>query len=174
MSARISKDCIGQIVSSEIVERDVKGRIVGVKDKNGKKTCFAYDENGRLVESIYPFVDSLGDYYLKEARACGLYVKEFPGDLEEWKTSFEYDSKGNVVSVQNPLGKFIYEYDSMNRLVSKYGENSKDNGMHFIWDRNGNLTGVLSSEFEVSLEYGPLNRPEKIITKDYENSTIES
>ena len=174
LSARISKDCIGQIVSSEIVERDVKGRIVGVKDKNGKKTCFAYDENGRLVESIYPFVDSLGDYYLKDARACGLYVKEFPGDLEEWKTSFEYDSKGNVVSVQNPLGKFIYEYDSMNRLVSKYGENSKDNGMHFIWDRNGNLTGVISSEFEVSLEYGPLNRPEKIITKDYENSTIES
>ncbi len=173
LSARVSTDSIGQIISSEVIERDVKGRIVCVRDKNGNNTCFAYDGNGRLVESIYPYVDSLGDYYLRDARSCGLYIKELPLDLEEWKTSFEYDSKGNVVSVKNPLGKFFYEYDSMNRLVSKYGENSKENGMHFLWDNNGNLTKIKTCEFDVSLEYGSLNRPEKIITYDLENSTFE-
>ncbi len=173
LTFRETRDSIGQVVVSQRIERDEKNHISCVTDRNGNKISFSYDENGCLLESIYPYSDALMSYYLDEAKACGLYVKETPDYLSEWKLSFEYDSKGNVSSVKNPLGKINYEYDSMNRLILKYGDNSRVNGMKFIWDDNGNLTEIESREFDVKLEYGDLNRPEKIISNNYLDSSYE-
>lgn len=173
LTFRETRDSIGQIVSSQKLERDSVGRIVCIRDKNDREILFSYDEKGRLSHSLYPYDDSLLDYYFDEAKACGLYIKEKPDYLTEWETFFEYDSQGNIAAVKNPLGKICYEYDSMNRLISKYGENSKTNGMKFVWDDNGNLIEIKSNEFAMNFEYGSLNRPEKIISRNYLDSTYD-
>lgn len=174
LKSRQSRDSIGQVIFSEEIERDSEGRIISVRDKNGNFTKFDYDTKGRLVFASCPYTESIRDFYLKEAENCGMYVKNLPDTLLSWDMAFEYTSGGNIAAVESPLGKIFYEYDAMNRLICKHGENSKGGGMTFTWDKNGNLREVNGASTSMSFDYQFMNRPSKIVSRNLLDSSYET
>lgn len=167
----ICKDALGLVVYAEYITRDEKGRVTCVKKQNGQESNYEYDSRGRLVKSSLPYSPELGDFYLREAEECGIYVKNeaFVLNKGQWTSSYEYTKNGSLAEVTNPYGTILYDYDGMNRLVAKYGKNSRENGMTFDWDDNGNILSIKSKLYVTEFEYADGDRASRVLYRDLVN-----
>ncbi|WP_293313893.1 putative Ig domain-containing protein [Microcoleus sp. PH2017_08_TRC_O_A] len=84
---------------------DVKARI----DERGNRTEYRYDNNGRLVEVIYP--------------------DDTPSNLDNPRTKTEYDDAGRTVASIDAKGRVTrYDYDDLGRLVKTiYPDSTPEN-----------------------------------------------
>jgi len=195
----IIKDRLGIEISADYVLYDEKGRISYVFNKNLEYVHYNYDDKGHLLAATYPYSQELKLKSLSEAEVCGFYIqndafageeKTLPLQVENkltellnqagsnkqirnsqfcWTETYSYNSCGSLASVQNNLCKILYEYDDLNRLSSKYSENTKKEGMHFVWNDNNCLTEVSSKFYAIFLEYDG-TKLVKLINRDFQNN----
>lgn len=83
-----------------------------------------------------------------------------------WLEEYSYNNNGSLIAVNNPCGEIIYEYDCLNRLISKNYGLTNDNGIKLKWSRSNNLEEILNKKNKISFIYGEQNRPVMIIRND--------
>lgn len=191
-----TRDSLGNLIAADYIVYDDKNRVSLLADKNLFVKRFSYDAQGRLISTSYPYSDEICAFGIKEAKDCGLYLKtEHPdgknvyfesqergllgevlrlaGNFQQpsgvqysWIESYEYTKLGAVKSVENPLGKINYDYDSLGRLSKKYGSNSESEGMTFVWNADNCLERILGRYTETEISYGAMERPVEIFTRN--------
>lgn len=197
-----TKDAMGNLIAADYILYDEKGRIEYVCNKNLEVRQYLYDKNGRLTETLYPYTEEIKAFAQKEALDCGLYLKtdnpdgvnlileaeavkklneilqaagnsdQLYGKQYSWKEAYDYNPQGCIRSVQNPFGKIIYEYDKMNRLISKHGANSAAEGMSFSWNDDNCLTKIEGRDVRIFLEYEDSLKPVYVRTENLQNGKI--
>lgn len=121
-------------------------------DKLGNVT-FATDGEGRVTATTY-------DGLSRPFAVVQNYIEGVPSDADtNVVTLFEFDQRGNVTQITNPLGGVQeFAYDSVGRLISS--ENEADEATGFGYDPNGNLTRTQFPEGNaIEAEYNGRNQP---------------
>jgi len=127
---------------------------LSIKDSHPEgKLEFLTENESSILKSILEKAGVENEVYLKNSLEC-------------WEEKFTYTRNGSVETSENSFGKIIYEYDKMNRLLSKSGANSKANGIKYSWDDNGNLISQDSVNSYIKFQYGGVNRPVLITYTD--------
>lgn len=162
---------IGVVVSENVIEYDENNKISSITNEKKEKTFYEYDKTGRLIQTLYPYTEDVRAAACAEALECGIdTTNESPNGIAKmgqncWYEKYEYTKTGSIASVTTPFGKIEYEYDKMNRLVAKHGNNTAS-GIFYKWDNAGQLVQIQSAMQEVTLEYGSTGRPVKIVQAD--------
>lgn len=89
-----------------------------------------------------------------------------------WNQNYAYNEIGSLVSSENILGKIIYEYDELNRVVKKYCENYFQNGIELVWNDDGGLEKIEAPYNKFLFEYGTESRPIKIQNVDFDSNKV--
>ncbi len=136
------------------------------KDKGGYESSCVYDEFGNVIEINLPNNVVRSYSYFRN------------GLLETYKngeghvTQYEYDSYGNLVLEERPIGQYLFEYDSYgNQLVSvspnghsSYNEydilnrlikvkDALGNFRGYKYDENGNLVWIKNERNFISMQF---------------------
>lgn len=104
----------------------------------GHKTLFEYDENRKLVKTIFPNTAVTENIY-DSARdiVSGAKIKTIIDPLG-FKTHFTHDKLGNVIRKEDKKGNVrVYAYDAMSRLIEE--TDSLGHASQNKYDGNGNL-----------------------------------
>lgn len=88
-------------------------------------------------------------------------------EMDCWCEIYSYDFTGNVSLVENNFGAIEYQYDNLNRIIQKKGQNSASKGMEFSWSDNNCLTQIISPVMNVFFEYDCNKRQSKIEVIDF-------
>jgi RHS repeat-associated protein len=132
---------------------DPAGNLLGLFDFNGKNTTFQYDPLNRLTARI-PDANS--------------------GDVAE---SFTYTATGKRLSMTDASGTTNYQYDYLDRLVSKV---TPEGTLSYTYDLAGNVASMASSNpngISVAYTYDQLNRLATVVDNHLpsgQNTTIYS
>jgi len=122
---------------------------------------YAYDELGRMTgyaletelaalnnsvtyqEGLDGNTTDLVSQYTNEDVNAGIYQQY----------DYEYDAKGNIISITDAAGQVItYTYDGLNRLIS---ESDGTTTLEYFYNVNGNLTSVIQNSVSLnSYTYG--------------------
>ncbi|MBR1638347.1 MAG: hypothetical protein IJ688_03070 [Treponema sp.] len=81
---------------------------------------------------------------------------------DSWEEYYTYTAAGSISSVKNNLCVIHYEYDCLNRLVSKYADNTQSGGIRFKWNDDGCLESLNGITSDVIFHYGAECRPVRI------------
>jgi len=168
-------------------EYDNHGRLVKVLqkwDENQKSfnlqeaaACGIYFKDKEIKETYYSLAEADKVVFENQLKSLGLKdVIKVNENQPCWEETYSYNKNGSLVELVNPVGRFIYEYDSMNRVTSKHGVNSISRGKKVLWDADGNLVEIESCTGKVSFTYGAMNRPVKVWRADFssgEETVIE-
>ena len=84
-----------------------------------------------------------------------------------WLEKYDYSKTGSIKSVINPYGEIVYEYDNLNRLISKNYKSSNNNGIKLKWNKDNLLEEIISAKRKMSFSYGEIKRPKSIKIEDY-------
>ena len=137
-TSRITRNRKGAVISKETRAYDRFGRLAGVSAGFGSSVTYAYDMKGRLARQI---VDGCPiDYtYTKSGRLAGKYLggllnpdatvayeysksgRIIARTANGQRQTFEYDRKGQLVSVNDAEGRAVesYSYDKAGNMVRK-------------------------------------------------------
>lgn len=139
---------------------DVTGRLIRVSDASDNFIACAYDDQGNVTEvSLH---DPLGVEtfwkgfdYRHPSLPGKLYRELLPDDTYR---QYEYDPRGNLVSVKEPSGQVTeYTYDSMNRVIRVV--RPLDAITSFGYDSQDHLVSVTDGEgHETTFQYDDMGR----------------
>jgi RHS repeat-associated protein len=146
-----ARDALGNVTHFEY---DEAGRLAALVEANGARTEFSYDGNGNLV-NVY---DAEGRDWSRTYDASNQLVSE--SNPMGHTTTYTYNALGNLASKLTPTGDLItYDYD-VRRLVAV--NLPGDEEASFVYDLQGRLTSMASSEVSVSYLYDFLGRLEEV------------
>lgn len=141
--------------NSEVVDldHDALGRLTQKTDELGRETDYEYDAADHLTEITAPVPA------VSVARPV---------------TTFEYDVRGNRISVTDPLNhETTQSFDKYNRLVGTTDATSRTTG--FTYDDDGNLTKVTDpASNETTHTYDTMDRLVKTVEPDGTSPGIET
>ncbi len=113
-----------------------------------------------LPDSIYTKVNSI---LSKNNLAGRISIPNYQKCLSE---KYTYTNSGGVASVENGLGRIVYEYDENNHLQKKYMDGYSENSMVLEWSETGNLISIESRKSSIKMDYSPNNRISQIYSTD--------
>ena len=98
---------------------DGKGRVASRRDASGFTTAYTYDDNNRLLRTIFPD----GTYTENQWGCC---VLERARDRAGLSTQFIHDALGNITSVIDPAARVsTFTYDQMGHLLQMRDPNQR-------------------------------------------------
>ena len=114
---------------------DTKGNEIYVKGPHGYQKHCEYDENGKIIHTVYPLDGEI--WYEYDAKGNLIHVKDTDAWIDEYW--YEYDANGNLIhSLDSDEGEEWREYDANGNLIHsvvKYG-----NEIWYEYDSMGNRT----------------------------------
>ena len=111
---------------------DTSNNMLWSEDAEDVRTTYSYDESGKYLESVANPVFTI----LYEHFTNGLVQSMTLGDAT---TSYEYDTKGNLTEVTDPLGHAsTLAYDSASQLTTT--TDALGRSVTFAYDTGGHLT----------------------------------
>ena len=114
------------------------GLIESVATGKGK-IGFLYDQTGRLIGIIYPnHMKALYEYVAGNRLKSVTYKGSDANDV--YHEAYEYDSRGNIISVKDDQGDNRFTYDALDRLTMVTYPN--DGSERFSYDAAGNIVGT--------------------------------
>ncbi len=159
-------------------ERDPAGRVVQVLYHAGTEAeiseTYTYDANGNIT--AYEGVDGVRNTYFYDRNNRLLQATLAVGTPVESRYTFEYNALGQLIRVQDPLGRdtrTFYSLDSITRIERTLGEIVL--AMSYFYDDAGNLREITLPEsadqeapIRINLTYDALDRRVRYV--DGENS----
>ncbi len=153
---------------------DALGNPISETDANGNVTHYVYDDNGRLVTTIYPDGSTMQNLYDEadnlrqvtdgEGRAVTYVYDNLGRVITETnpaggQTIYTYDATGNKTGVRDAAGRWtLYAYDALNRPVQI--TDPAGGTITITYDAAGNRTAVANAnDHTTTFTYDPLNRP---------------
>ena len=104
-------------------------------ETDGLTTRYVYDEDGNLIQTVYPHQYNPDDDLLDVENGQNEYDSQSVGDR------VEYDGSGNIISSVNSFGEEItYTYDQNGHLVKTVQD---DDVTRYIYDGGDNLLQVV-------------------------------
>lgn len=160
---------------------DKSGRITTFKNNHAEFGCeyyYEYDENGNLTKEN--FDDMIGKCLITYEYTSDLKLakKTQTSEIESFEFSYNYDKKGNLISVERKNKKtgktkttVKYTYDKKGRITSCKDTSSGTTVEKYKYDKNGFLTsfsthtkGGAITEYKHSVSY-KYNKAGDIIQK---------
>ena len=144
---------------------DPMGRVTAMTDVNGNTTKYRYSALGALLEVID--ANGISTHYsydaaqrltsVQRARMIDSDYAEIM-EAEEQRTTYEYNKRGNLVSIRNSMGeKVAYTYDANGRVIAKRDE--EDNETLYEYNQIGQLVQTLYADGkQVRYHYGELRQ----------------
>lgn len=176
---------------------DEAGRLIWVEDANDRRTYYEYDKSDRHSATTLPegqrseiFYDSAGNVVSTTNFNGTNIVYEYEYDLEGSNGSQNptgrrsnsgraYTATGQIANITDALGTTAYEYDSLDRLVSRTDPSgsyipSSGATIEYKYDEAGNIAAVTTPTGTVEYSYDERNRLETVTGLDGGNPTIYS
>ncbi len=138
LEKRIGKEGVAlySIASDNVVLQyvyDDNNKVVTIMDNEGRKTEYAYDENGNVInekkyindidfvetEYSYNYFNKLA-YSINNIEKGSIYGNDI-NDISQLEliTEYQYDANGNLIKEKNPKNiEITYTYDNLNRQIS--------------------------------------------------------
>ncbi len=146
--------------------------LISVNDKNGNTTLYSYDLLDRLIDVNDPSGHHTS--YTYDSRGNMTSMTNALGKTQ----TYEYDTLDRIITETDSLSNTItYEYDLIGRIIARVDANSKKTkynydeldrlidvnypdgtAVAFIYDKNGNLTGMTDPTGTTTYTYDPLDR----------------
>jgi RHS repeat-associated protein len=155
-------------------------RLTSATDAKGNQTEYRHDAAGNLVREVYAdrtmeayAYDSVGNQVLYQNRRGQvityahdtqgrLTTKTYPDGSSE---AYTYDGRGNLLSVSDPSGLTLMEYDSADQLTRIVYPSGRY--LEYTYDaagRRARMTG--SGGYELNYNYLPCSRLESLVDGD--------
>ncbi len=171
------------------------GKIHTFKDKEGHITTYTWNEDGSLPLTIEDPLQRVITYQYDTNKNLIKIISPYKsGDNAE--TQFEYDSKGYVNKITNPLGKtttMVYNdygemisttnalnktseltYNKMGHILKLKGPSPDSYEVNYTYDANGNVTKIKNSKnYETTFEYNSKNLKSKTTNALNQNTYYE-
>lgn len=104
-------------------------------ETDGLTTRYVYDEDGNLIQTVYPHQYNPDDDLLDVENGQNEYDSQSVGDI------VEYDGSGNIISSVNSFGEEVtYTYDQNGHLVKTVQD---DDVTRYVYDGGDNLLQVV-------------------------------
>ena len=152
------------------IGKDPLGRTAEISSLPGRRIPFIGSESSPLSERIIhnydaetvTIIDQAGKWTRRYTDALGRLIRiDEPGNNETSPTFYLYDSRGNLIRIEQGNDVRTFEFDSLSRLKS---ESSHESGVsHYRYDSRGNriekidASGTITKYF-----YDALGRLKKI------------
>ena len=134
-------------------ERDVQGRLTGLKLPSGDQLQIEVHPDGRRKAIRYPNGVETRFYYQK-ARLEAVVTRKGEDELD--RRVYGYDERGRVAWTEGrSKQRTTYGYDTRNRLTSADGPHGK---LRYVYDAAGNRTAIVAEGKTERVEVGPGNR----------------
>ncbi|HNY61474.1 MAG TPA: RHS repeat-associated core domain-containing protein [Caldisericia bacterium] len=171
------------------------GKIHTFKDKEGHITTYTWNEDGSLPLTIEDPLQRVITYQYDTNKNLIKIISPYKsGDNAE--TQFEYDSKGYVNEIINPLGKtttMVYNhygemtsatnalnktseltYNKMGNILKLKAPSPDNYEVNYTYDANGNVTKIKNSRnYETIFEYNSKNLKSKTTNALNQNTYYE-
>nr|WP_320194132.1 RHS repeat-associated core domain-containing protein [uncultured Desulfobacter sp.] len=148
------------------------GLMTGLTDQGGSATSFVYDDRGLLQTRTDPFLNAMSITYYDDGKINTITDRNndtvtytftdsgkpdtvaFPSGTP---TTYTYDTRDNLIQMQDSLGTTTFAYDAVNRLISK--TDAGGFSVAYTFDEAGNLaTLTYPGNKTVTYTYDELNR----------------
>jgi RHS repeat-associated protein len=118
----------------------------------GIKTTTLFNNPGRVTQVTVPLLNSINYSY----NSNGFLTQVTQGTRS---TIFDYDTRGRVKSIKDPMNRTeYYSYDSLGRVNKQTLNDGRE--MLYSYDANGNLTSITPPGRAVhSFDYNAVNNP---------------
>ncbi len=173
---------------------DKNGNVIQEVDPAGNVKEYVYNELDQLTQKLLPDNTYLYQYNLRgnvvsieneqsliqyayTRREAGELVREmhFEGvgahdDLPSYNLTMDYDSEGNRVYLNSPVGEFDYSYDIANRLTRL--TNHKDESFEYFYDQGNRLIEMTRPGSKTSFTFDNENFLSKMIHSKLDNTEL--
>ncbi|MEC7276949.1 MAG: RHS repeat-associated core domain-containing protein [Bdellovibrionota bacterium] len=173
---------------------DKNGNVVQEVDPAGNVKEYVYNELDQLTQKLLPDNTYLYQYNLRgnvvsieneqsliqyayTRREAGELVREmhFEGvgahdDLPTYNLTMDYDSEGNRVYLNSPVGEFDYSYDMANRLTRLI--NHKEESFEYFYDQGNRLIEMTRPGSKTSFTFDNENFLSKMIHSKLDNTEL--
>jgi len=169
----LTYDCLDRVIKttnplchSKHFTYNALGNITSITDENGNTTQYKYSPLGDIIEVIDAMGNSTMYDYDAARRLTKLIQSQSQPELTAASaltshyqiTTYEYNKKGEVIAVTNPLGDIVkYTYDKAGKVISKYDEEH----LETLYEYNlvGNLSKISYADGKtVALTYNALKQ----------------
>lgn len=174
ITAKAQYDSLGRIIKlidpkgyETDYEYDVMGNLVKETNPLGNSWKYSYDLDGRLVKSQFPNGVIATYYYDALNRLTKLC---FQKDTDSKSISYSYDEVGNLLSIEDDVGKITYSYDINDRIIQR--KDVFGNIVKYKYDNAGRLVKLIYPDGKaVNYAYDDNNNLVQI--KDFKGNITE-
>jgi len=146
-----------------LYEYDVLGNLIKEINPLGFEWVYQYDEIGRLIKATAPNGNTVEYSYDNLDRIAKL---SFSKDSLKKDITFTYDEVGNILSVEDEIGKIEYKYDVNDRVTER--KDVFGNTVKYIYDSSGRVSQIIYPDGKI-VEYTYDENDNLITIKDWAN-----